>query len=70
MEKRKKGISMHNRAAKVFLLCLIIIIQICQISSCLSENLLNNGSFEVLDINGLPEGWLTDAYVLEEGYTV
>ena len=70
MEKKKKGISMHNRAAKVFLLCLIIIIQICQISSCLSENLLNNGSFEVLDINGLPEGWLTDAYVLEEGYTV
>ena len=34
------------------------------------ENLLENGSFEELDGDGLPEGWFTDAYINEAGYTV
>lgn len=32
-------------------------------------NLLYNGGFEYLDESGLPDGWYTDAYVRQEGYT-
>ncbi|MBQ9211868.1 MAG: phospholipid carrier-dependent glycosyltransferase [Clostridia bacterium] len=35
-----------------------------------AENLLENGSFEILDSEGMPAGWQADAYVLDEGYTV
>ncbi|MBO6094196.1 MAG: hypothetical protein J6P40_11395, partial [Oscillospiraceae bacterium] len=34
------------------------------------ENLLKNPSFEDTDGNGLPSGWIPDAYVMEEGYTL
>lgn len=34
-----------------------------------ADNLLYNGSFEYLDNNGMPDGWYTDAYVRQEGYT-
>ena len=34
------------------------------------ENLLYNGDFELLDEEGLPEGWFTDAYRMDPGYTV
>lgn len=32
-------------------------------------NLLYNGGFEYLDESGMPDGWYTDAYVRQEGYT-
>ncbi len=32
-------------------------------------NLLYNGGFEWTDEDGLPDGWYTDAYVHQEGYT-
>ena len=32
-------------------------------------NLLYNGGFEYLDEDGMPDGWYTDAYVRQEGYT-
>jgi len=32
-------------------------------------NLLENGDFSLLDENGLPQGWYTDAYVKTPGYT-
>ena len=35
-----------------------------------AENLLENGDFQILDEEGLPEGWYTDAYTLDTGYTV
>ena len=34
-----------------------------------SENLLFNSAFEMLDEEGVPEGWYTDAYVQEAGYS-
>ncbi len=34
------------------------------------ENLLLNGDFAVLDEDGLPVDWYTDAYIMETGYTV
>ncbi len=33
-------------------------------------NLLENGSFEELDSQGMPVGWFTDAYLTDEGYSV
>ena len=35
-----------------------------------SGNLLENGGFEMLDGNGLPEAWFTDAYRMEPGYSL
>ena len=34
------------------------------------ENLLINGDFENLDENGFPDGWFTDAYRMDPGYSV
>ena len=34
------------------------------------ENLLYNGDFELLDKDGLPDGWFTDAYRMDPGYSV
>ncbi len=34
------------------------------------QNLLYNGDFEILDSDGLPDGWFTDAYRMDPGYTV
>ena len=35
-----------------------------------AENLLENGSFESVNGDGMPLAWETDAYVLDEGYSV
>ena len=35
-----------------------------------NENLLYNGDFEILDADGLPDGWYTDAYLMDPGYSV
>ena len=32
-------------------------------------NLLYNGDFELIDAEGFPEGWYTDAYYLDEGFS-
>ena len=34
------------------------------------ENLIYNGDFEILDEKGLPDGWFTDAYRMNPGYSV
>ncbi len=34
------------------------------------ENLLSNGDLEILDADGIPKGWFTDAYQMDPGYTV
>ena len=34
------------------------------------ENLLYNGDFEILDEDGLPDGWFPDAYLMDPGYSV
>ena len=50
----------------IFLFVLIMI----PFSCGLAENLLENGDFQAVDEEGLPEYWYTDAYVLEPGFTV
>ena len=34
-----------------------------------NENLLFNGNFDLINAEGLPEGWYTDAYFKDDGYT-
>ena len=35
-----------------------------------SRNLLYNGDFEIVGSDGLPDGWFTDAYLMDPGYSV
>ncbi|MCR5567441.1 MAG: phospholipid carrier-dependent glycosyltransferase [Clostridiales bacterium] len=48
-------------------LTLLAVSACCQASG---ENLLKNADFSEIGSDGLPEGWYTDAYILEPGYTV
>lgn len=54
-----------------FLVLLIVAIMV--VVPCHAQedtgNLLYNGGFEWTDEDGLPDGWYTDAYVRQEGYT-
>ncbi len=34
------------------------------------DNLIYNGDFSVIDEDGIPEGWYTEAYIEDPGYTV
>ena len=59
---------------KRVLLCLMLC---CCLAMCFAaslaeeaeENLLYNGSFEIIGADGMPDGWYTDQYNRQEGYT-
>ena len=51
-------------------LLLAIVIAFFCVSPAKAENLLVNGSFEETDDGGMPVGWWTDAYILDEGYSI
>ena len=56
---------------KIMLLMLAVLLMLLPGLSLAEEgNLLVNGSFDALGSDGLPDGWYTDAYVRQEGYTV
>ena len=55
---------------KRFFLLLAITGMILLFGTAAAENLLENGSFEELNPDGMPVGWSTDAYLLDEGYSV
>lgn len=56
---------------KILLLLLAIwMLLLPGISLAEDGNLLINGSFDELGSDGLPDGWYTDAYVRQDGYTV
>ncbi len=61
-----KRISGHMAGALLLLLLLVL----PGLSRGEESNLLENGSFEEIDSEGLPVGWFTDAYLMDEGYTV
>ena len=54
------------------LLFILAVLALLFSASCSAENenLLYNGDFEILDADGQPEGWFTDAYRMETGYSV
>ncbi|NMD37896.1 MAG: phospholipid carrier-dependent glycosyltransferase [Christensenellaceae bacterium] len=51
------------------LLLLIILLPIATVFAQQNENLISNGSFENIGSNGLPEGFYTDAYNNQPGFT-
>ena len=51
-------------------LLVFLIFALPAVSLADGENLLENGSFEMVDEYGMPVGWYPDAYVLDDGYTV
>lgn len=53
---------------QLFVLILFSILFFC--SCAYADNLLENSDFHLLDADGMPEGWYTDAYVLDPGYTI
>ena len=66
---------MKKTGRKFYILFLLIALTLIIFSagSCSGaeeENLLYNGDFEILDENGLPDGWFTDAYRMNPGYSV
>ena len=65
---------MKKRTINGFLLLFLIltagIIFYSSRSAAENENLLYNGDFEMLDEEGMPEGWFTDAWRMEPGYSV
>ena len=48
----------------------LLLMMTAALAAAAAENLIENGSFEELNADGLPAGWTTDAYVKEEGYSL
>jgi hypothetical protein len=42
----------------------------CAEAEEIGENLLVNGDFSLINAEGMPEGWYTDAYFHDDGYTL
>ncbi len=63
---------MKNKlTGKIILILLAGILLACFSSSAYAEEeLIFNGSFETADEYGEPDGWYTDAYVHDEGYSI
>lgn len=49
---------------------MILLLPVCASCENTGENLLKNADFRHLDNDGLPDSWYTDAYILDQGYTV
>lgn len=63
---------MNRKTCRTIWLAIFAIIMLALFSCCAyaEEELIYNGSFEVLDEYGEPEGWYTDAYIHDEGYSI
>ena len=66
-------IMLRNGKGRLFvfvLFFLMITAVITALAEDNGENLLYNGDFEILDKDGIPDGWYTDAYLMDPGYSV
>ena len=59
-----------KRITAVLASVLMILVPMCSFCDDYEENLLKNADFIHIGNDGLPDGWYTDAYINEEGYTV
>ena len=53
-----------------YLVFMLIILIMASMNSAYGENLLENHDFSMLDEDGLPAEWYTDAYITDTGYSV
>ena len=53
-----------------FLFLAVLLLCVAAAAEETDENLLYNGDFEILDEEGLPDGWFTDAWLMDPGYTL
>ena len=60
---------MKLRKLSVLMAVIMLLSAVC-LCDASAENLLENGDFSVTGSDGLPEGWYTDAYILDAGYSV
>lgn len=64
---------MRNCLCKKCTLIAVIVLLVMNIPTAYCQedgkNLLKNGDFEILDVNGLPEEWIADAYRMEPGFS-
>ncbi len=58
------------RIRKGILLLALLLLCCLTMAQAAEQELLENGSFEQLDADGMPTGWYTDAYVKREGMTL
>ncbi len=64
---------MHHPSWKGFIIFCAILLLLLPLSGAVGEddgNLLDNGNFTVIDSDGIPEGWYTEAYIEDIGYSV
>ena len=52
-----------------FSVLFLLTLSVCGLGEA-EENMLKNGDFSMLDEEGMPEDWYTDAYILESGFTI
>ena len=60
---------MYKRVLLCFALCCCLLLAVAALGEEAQENLLYNGSFEAIGEDGMPDGWYTDQYNRQEGYT-
>lgn len=68
----KEPVSMNRKFLfyLIYSLCLaILLIPSLALGQAAEDNLLANGSFEMLDASGKPAKWFTQAYINDPGYT-
>ena len=59
-----------KRLIAFFAAAMIMLLPVCACCDNPGENLLKNADFRHIGNDGLPDGWYTDAYYYEKGYTV
>ena len=60
---------MMSKNKLIMLLAVMMMVLVLPLAALAESNLLENPGFEVLDKEGMPAGWYTDAYISQAGYT-
>ena len=54
---------MMSKNKLIMLLAVMMMVLVLPLAALAESNLLENPGFEVLDKEGMPAGWYTDAYI-------
>jgi len=69
-KERMNRYKMYYKRLRIPLISVLILLILFLFCTASAENLLENPDFLELDNEGLPAGWYTDAYVMEQGFSV